>query len=795
MATYDRAVSVTIKFSKAGTQPPVYLAGSFSAWEPREMQHKVAEDGIAEYTLEVMVEQGKEYQYKFRNGAGDWWELNEDAPTVIDNMGNINNLLSVPTQTFRQGRHDSDIHTNDIPLSPKMDEATAADKEYDDQLEANLTREVEIVASAIITAEESTSKDSREGSENGDSPAIKKFPDHLQLLDPKVEDATRRGAKTPELASVAAEVAGSAAILDRDQPMPPISDEEAGKIGYRRMSSTPVPQVARVAAEVADTAATLDLNQLPPAISDEQAGNAGDRRMSNTKIPEVAATGCKVAEPVSLLDRSPSTPPILDDSYSDYAPTTEERRVPLFPQELPGPVDRVAQSLSDYQQTSTPATPVRNAYDWDDEMDDQTFFEYLIDQEDMYELILSLEREFPLDDSLPRTPPPASPAVGSSRSAEMENPSPKLMADQSPSLKALRKEQEHDDGVLGALPKPAVSRKSRMPISRPRSRSRSRSQSRSSLRNVDDLVPIRKKAPETSHGIQPAEQEQDPEGLTSAEKSAHVESNTMTSTGLPNVESVEDDVPALSGSKTIDAAGSIPIGCLATKSEEDARTIEEEVNTENTATQIQPAGLVSVAKHDSLPEIVAPVGLMSPMSNLAAPVTVLGGGSSEAQSEAEEPARTVLNPKIEAEEVSSQGSEEMGDTSTETMPLLTQDLLNSSDKQLGHGGQARELPASSHGPSITLQSATRRLSLGKAETKPPERQSAGESTGIATTKSDSVLTSGKNARLMSPITDRPLTPSSTRSSHKGIWKGFCEVFFVNMIGGFLMRLCGVKRET
>jgi hypothetical protein len=47
-------------------------------------------------------------------------------------------------------------------------------------------------------------------------------------------------------------------MLDRDPPTPPISDEEAGRIGYRRMSSTPLSQVAKTAAEVADVAATLD---------------------------------------------------------------------------------------------------------------------------------------------------------------------------------------------------------------------------------------------------------------------------------------------------------------------------------------------------------------------------------------------------------------------------------------------------------------------------------------------------------------------------------------------------------
>lgn len=74
-------------------------------------------------------------------------------------------------------------------------------------------------------------------------------PDHVIM---------RTGALTPELADVAAEVSESAAILDHDPPTPPISDEEAGRIGYRRMSHTPIPEVADTAAEVAEVAATLD---------------------------------------------------------------------------------------------------------------------------------------------------------------------------------------------------------------------------------------------------------------------------------------------------------------------------------------------------------------------------------------------------------------------------------------------------------------------------------------------------------------------------------------------------------
>jgi len=79
----SRKVSVTVKYSKPGTKPPVYLAGSFSdpAWEPQEMHHTIDENGEYEYHKEVEVEESKEYQYKFRIGDGDWWVVNEDSPT------------------------------------------------------------------------------------------------------------------------------------------------------------------------------------------------------------------------------------------------------------------------------------------------------------------------------------------------------------------------------------------------------------------------------------------------------------------------------------------------------------------------------------------------------------------------------------------------------------------------------------------------------------------------------------------------------------------------------------------
>lgn len=74
---------MTVRYSKPGTLPPIYLAGSFSepAWQPQEMEYTAHGDNEYEYHKDVQLEEGVEYQYKFRIGEGDWWILNEDAPT------------------------------------------------------------------------------------------------------------------------------------------------------------------------------------------------------------------------------------------------------------------------------------------------------------------------------------------------------------------------------------------------------------------------------------------------------------------------------------------------------------------------------------------------------------------------------------------------------------------------------------------------------------------------------------------------------------------------------------------
>lgn len=79
----DTKIPITITYRKAGTQPPIFVAGSFSdpAWHPQEMEYTTDEDGEHTFKMSLTADEGSKVQYKFRIGLGDWWVLNEDAPT------------------------------------------------------------------------------------------------------------------------------------------------------------------------------------------------------------------------------------------------------------------------------------------------------------------------------------------------------------------------------------------------------------------------------------------------------------------------------------------------------------------------------------------------------------------------------------------------------------------------------------------------------------------------------------------------------------------------------------------
>lgn len=183
-------VPVTFTYRKEGISSPVYVAGSFSnpPWQPQEMDVSIDQDGTHTHTKTVMADDGSEIQYKFRIGSGDWWALDENAETAVDEMGNSNSIIRVS---------------------------------------ANIEQE-------------------------SDAKAPNPQVESLKAL------SENSGSRTPNIAKTAAEVADTARIIDAGTPEPELSDAEAGRIGVRRLSNTPINEVAQTAMEVSQTAATLD---------------------------------------------------------------------------------------------------------------------------------------------------------------------------------------------------------------------------------------------------------------------------------------------------------------------------------------------------------------------------------------------------------------------------------------------------------------------------------------------------------------------------------------------------------
>ncbi|KAK4123742.1 hypothetical protein N657DRAFT_680884 [Parathielavia appendiculata] len=120
-------IPVVITYHKPGTQPPIYVAGTFSnpPWQPYEMERTRRDDGNYDFTKEIRAEPGSKIQYKFRVGNGDWWVLKDDAPTVTDSAGNTNHVLEVKphgepsheySAEFRDSQQRKDVGS-DAPLS------------------------------------------------------------------------------------------------------------------------------------------------------------------------------------------------------------------------------------------------------------------------------------------------------------------------------------------------------------------------------------------------------------------------------------------------------------------------------------------------------------------------------------------------------------------------------------------------------------------------------------------------------------------------------------------------------
>lgn len=190
-----------------------------------------------------------------------------DNTVVTDELGNRNNLLAVPTtkEIVEKAKASEPAPTapvSDIPIPEVVVEKVDEEPRHGDDFGPDAT---------------TGQKDAH------DMRALDAEPDHAVI---------RSQTTTPVYANTAAEVADSAAILDREPSPAPVSDEEAGRTGERRMSTTPIPQVALIAAEVADIAAIIDQ------------GNEDDH--DNVCIWRIHPTSLKVANISTDENESPT---------------------------------------------------------------------------------------------------------------------------------------------------------------------------------------------------------------------------------------------------------------------------------------------------------------------------------------------------------------------------------------------------------------------------------------------------------------------------------------------------------
>ncbi|KAH9210779.1 hypothetical protein DL95DRAFT_196144 [Leptodontidium sp. 2 PMI_412] len=789
-----KTVSVSVKYSKPGTQPPIYLAGSFSdpAWQPQEMQYTTDASNEHEFFKEVYVEQGKEYQYKFRIGPGDWWILNEDSPTGTDDAGNRNNVLTVPvtddtivSKPTKENREEAltemekprehNLPLGEREMTPEPMEETMGTRETSDVLfsdeiikdveepkEASIPKtrelleplepyptpavEVEKTNFNLLEDLKDTKEDHTKIAESTDSikPTVAPSPEiglsdslptpplevekphtehieeknkddiaepshapivvvekvdeglsygddfgpdatvaqkdahNLRAQDTEPDQTIIRDAHTPELADVAAEVADTAETLDRDTPTPPISDEEAGRIGYRRMSNTPIPEVANTAAEVADVAATLDKQDL------------GDL---------LEARGYFA---------------VMNDESIVFPETPPHEKVPLFPHER-GESPTRSESRR-HQPDDMPRRASRQEEPAVFDPNDPTIQPFPEDREGIMRHLALMQQRLPPDtaDCVGVVDPPISEEI---HCPGKPNSSVPHLQDQSPSLDSIT--EEHDE-------------------------------EQESLPNGENV-----------------------NGLTSLSKVEEVDEDKFKQ---PQVQ--------VNGFK---------------------ETEEEPVQAEKETT---PTSAILVQGENAKPESEAEVETTEPVPAAAVANTEpllthsidrsldgAEGGMDDSVEAASSPNVPVVavekaepNPAHSTDH-SMDGSEDIPLSVSTTQIRATPFVVG--NRQLGHDEDDNDVQniTTPAGFSINVQPATPRGSAAEPD--------LGKTTAFEGKNGSTQIQSRK--KKASPTPDRPLTPSSMRGKEqsKNFLKAFWRVVFVEWIGGLIMRLCngGRGRQT
>ncbi|KAK0128283.1 hypothetical protein ONS95_000258 [Cadophora gregata] len=816
----SKTVSISVKYSKPGTQPPIFLAGSFSdpAWQPQEMQYTTDENNEHEFFREVNVEQGKEYQYKFRIGLGEWWILNEDSPTGTDDAGNRNNVLSVPvtddaivtkptedipeedTTKMEEGKHTQPLAAKEV--TPEPIESTMSTKEATPEPieEAMGTRETsDVLFSDEIVKDLEEPKDTSlpmtpEPREPHSTPAhemektkvelvkgnLKDLDDEhtktkfVQDLEDNKEDNTREAESTESIVPAAAPTPEIG--LEQSLPTPPMEAEklhiehvkekteidepsETPTVVVEKVDSTPShgddfgpdatreqkdahnlraqdaepdhtvvrkdahnPEIADIAAEVADTAETLDRDAPTPPISDEEAGRIGYRRMSNTPIPEVAKTAAEVADVAATLDKQNLGDlleargyfEIMNDESIVFPETPPHEKVPLFPHEsgLSPPKSKESRRHRN-SDTQRRASRTEEATVFDP--NDPTIQPFPEDREGIMRQLALLQQ---------RLPPDTNDCVGgvdSPISEEIHCPgkpiSPGLnipLQDQSPSLDSITEENDEDQELLPSAENVNGDRLT-------------------SLNKVDEAEDNVKEPQVKVNGVKETAEDANKEPIQ-AEKE------------IPPIPEILVQRENSKPEPKVDEESKEPLAVVSSQSTEPVLTNPIDRSLDG-AEGLEDAEAGIAVGEAATPNAKSDLGHTSDGSTEGLPLPV-------------SPTRIPATPFVVG------------------------------NRQLGHDEDEVQNISVPSGPNIQVSPAT-------------PRGSAVEQNPLDTAKSSAIENNNNQIKSRKQpaksIPDRPLTPSSMRGKEqsRNFLKAFWRVVFVEWIGGLIIRLCngGRGRQT
>ncbi|KUI59545.1 Midasin [Cytospora mali] len=342
----DRKVPVTITYRTNGIEPPLFVAGTFSdpQWTPHEMECTAGSDGENIFTQKLEVDPGSKLQYKFRVGYGDWWMLNEEAPTVTDDAGNRNNLLEAPSlQEINFSEKEETTEDNasnengflDTPQdtgSGEGDETTEVDAGIENNLletsppqDTDLGEQVEVTEDDTQPPPQDTDLGEHVEITEDDAAIENNLLETPPLQDTdlseQVETTEDDGQPPPQDTNLGEQVQATEDDTqhdanDQDQKVQPLPRVEALKQSEKvHQSGTSTPEYARTAAEVADSAALVDPATPEPEVSNEVAAEVGYRQMTSTPPQEAADTAAEVADTAKALDTNEAGASI------EFAPT------------------------------------------------------------------------------------------------------------------------------------------------------------------------------------------------------------------------------------------------------------------------------------------------------------------------------------------------------------------------------------------------------------------------------------------------------------------------------------------